>query len=98
MRGNDAHHTERPRTIVGRELDPTPLRPDTNRLHVERPCYVGRDGHDTWAWTCSLCPLPLRIATFAADTWQSAIDAATTHVRAEHGHQPRSAPPYVFAA
>ena len=98
MRGSYTPHTEHPLPVVGRELEPTPLRPETSRLHVERPCYVGRHDHERWAWTCALCPMPLRLATFTAATWQSAIDAATAHVRSEHGDGPQATPVYEFAA
>ncbi|UYM06000.1 hypothetical protein [Solicola gregarius] len=86
MRGTECTvTTDQPRPIVGRELEPTSPRPQTRRLHVDRPCYVGREATGAWTWHCSLCPLPLGLVANAADGWHAAIDEATHHLRTAHG-------------
>ncbi|MDN5856471.1 MAG: hypothetical protein L0K86_27250 [Actinomycetia bacterium] len=98
MRGTETPHSEESRNAVGRELEPTNRRPSTHRLHIERPCYVSRHGRDAWAWNCTLCPLPFQLTTYIANDWQSAIEAATAHVRAEHTSQEQALPLYAVAA
>lgn len=85
MRGIDCITTpDQPRPIVGRELEPTSPRRPTPRLHVDRPCYIGRGASGHWTWHCSLCPLPLGLVANSATTWDAAIDEATHHVRTAH--------------
>lgn len=73
-----------PTRPVGRELDELPRRSSPRRLHVDRPCYVSRQERGTWAWHCSLCPLPFSLASVPADNWQQAVDEATGHLRTMH--------------
>lgn len=84
MRGIDTPLDGTPRPIVGRDLEFAALRPATNRLHVERPCYIGRAMNGSWTWHCSLCPLPLGLIANTADDWHAAIVEATRHLRATH--------------
>lgn len=84
MRGVDSIDTTiRPRPILGRELEPTSPRPQTRRLHVDRPCYIGR-ANGNWTWHCTLCPLPLGLVANPADDWHAALAEATHHLRTAH--------------
>ena len=101
MRGIDCiTTTDRPRPIVGRELEPASPRRQPRRLHVDRPCYVGRSTRGDWVWHCSLCPLPLGMVTNPAADWRTAIDEVTRHVRAAHADRdtPRTENGWLLAA
>ncbi|MGH3357504.1 MAG: hypothetical protein ACRDO7_01790 [Nocardioidaceae bacterium] len=80
MRDIERGHT-RP---MSRDLGELPQRPGIRRLHVDRPCYVHREGHGRWSWQCSVCPLPLCLASVEADSWQQAVADADRHIRTMH--------------
>ena len=80
---------------IGRELDEIPRKPGARRLHVDRPCYVCRRGRGHWSWQCSYCPLPHRLTSNPAGSWQEAVDEADRHIRTMHAtvSEPASAAP-----
>lgn len=69
---------------ISRELVELPQRSGVRRLHVDRPCHVHRQDHGHWGWRCSLCPLPLCLASVETNSWQEAVDEADRHIRTMH--------------